>query len=176
MDQETIGKLRIAGKNQTDPNVGTLYYQLADLAAENNQQQLLIEDLRTTAFKHNDQFDELVKGLELFDEALGREGDSLHAIAERLDYIQTNGSPKSARRRIKRGITAKGIIQIEGTVETTGMSQEEHDAEVDKMEASIVSRQPIYEEFVEPSVGATRLPFVLGGGPTTDESDEPEEE
>jgi len=54
------------------------------------------------------------------------------------------------RRRINHGISVKGIVQYEGTVEITGGTQDDLDAEMAKMEASLAKLQPDYEEFVEP--------------------------
>ena len=54
------------------------------------------------------------------------------------------------RRRINHGISTKGILQYEGTVEMTGGTQADPDAEMAKMEESLKRLQPDYEEFAEP--------------------------
>lgn len=54
------------------------------------------------------------------------------------------------RRRINHGISTKGILQYEGTVEMTGGTQADLDAEMAKMEESLKRLQPDYEEFAEP--------------------------
>jgi hypothetical protein len=55
------------------------------------------------------------------------------------------------RRRINRGVSTKGIITYDGTIEVTGGTMEEFMVEQAKMDAALVKLQPNYEEFTEPA-------------------------
>lgn len=117
------------------------------LVATIEQQKLLIEDLRTTAFKHDDELDELrsliADQADTMEHRRESHASDLKALESKIDASHT-------RRRMNRSISTKGIVQYDGTVEASGLTREEFKAEQAWMDELQTQLQPQFEEFVQP--------------------------
>lgn len=108
-------------------------------------QKLLIEDLRSSAFQHTDAIAELRN-------ALDHQTTVIESLAIELigadKALETQIKTSNIRRRMNRSVSTKGIIQYDGTIEANGLSREEFEAEQAWMDQLQNRLQPEYEEFV----------------------------
>jgi len=84
-------------------------------------------------------------------EEVSRMRDDVHFNNESFISVSTDlnehvHADKSIRRRSHASTSVKGIKKIEGTVETTGYTEEEHWAAWDAHDDAIESRQPVGRE------------------------------